>query len=245
MSEDQLAHIRELIKQKRYDDARQQLTSLSKRGNPTAQKWLAKLDEIAPSEPHATKAAKIGTYLDTVQQNKLTLKQVEAKEKAQRRRMGCLMRSVVLLFIGCFLSFVLGPMLLAAGIVSNNPQLKRVTSEVMSVIEDQQENPIGRTVTRIYAETSGRLTETMVVSNMNRICDMVIEQVADQGRTVQRSECEEIVIQASVCVTDELVQAQQCLRRFVVDRCLQQVGNSPEGQAYCAVFVEEQMGPAG
>ena len=245
MSNDQLAHIRELITQKQYDEARQQLISLSKSGNPIAQKWLAKLNEIAPPAHATTREAQIGMYLDTVQQNKITLKQVEAQEKAQRRRFGCLMRSVVLLFMGCVLTFVLGPMLLAAGIVSNNPQLNRVSSEVMSFIEVQQENPVGRTVTRIYSETSGRLTEIMVVSNMDRICNMVIEQVAEQGRTVQRAECEEVVREASVCVTDELVQAQQCLRRYVTNRCLQQVGNSPEGQAYCAVFVDEQMGPAG
>lgn len=242
MSKDQLAHIRELIKQKRYDDARKQLVPLSQSGNEVAQQWLAKLNEIAP--PQATREARIGNYLDSVQQHKAHRQYVQAEEKAQQKRFGCLIRSVVFLFVSCFLTFVLGPMLLAAGIVSNNPQLNRVTSEVMSFIETQQENPVGRTVTRIYSETSGRLTETMVVSNMDRICDMVIEQVEAQGRTVQRSQCEEIVREASVCMTDQLVQAEQCLRRYVTNRCLQQVGNTPEGHAFCAVFVDEQMGPA-
>lgn len=245
MSNDQLAQIRELIKHKRFDEARKQLIPLSKSGDPTAQKWLAKLNEIAPPEQRVSREARIGNYLDTVQEYKTQRQTIVAENKARRRRFGCMIRVVMLLSFACIATFVLGPMLLAAGIVSNHPQLNRVTSEVMTFIEDQQENPIGRTVTRIYSETSGRLTETLVVSNMGRICDMVQEQVEAQGRTVQRAECEEIVREASVCVTDQLVEAQQCLRRYVTSRCLQQVGNAPEGQAFCAAFVEEHMGPAG
>ncbi|MEO1444030.1 MAG: hypothetical protein AAFV33_26765 [Chloroflexota bacterium] len=48
MSKEQLTEIRELIRQKRYAQARQRLTDLSDSGNPTARKWLQKLDEIAP-----------------------------------------------------------------------------------------------------------------------------------------------------------------------------------------------------
>lgn len=244
MSKDQLTHIRELIKQKQYDVARQQLVSLSKSGHPIAQKWLANLNQIAPPQQTTPDDAKIGNYLDTVQQQKIQLQKVEAQEKAQRRRFGCVIRSVMALSIICILTFVLGPMLLAAGIVSNNPQLNRVTSEVMSVIEDQQSNVVGRTVTRVYAETSGRLTEALVVSNMDRICDMAAEHGANQGITVTRADCEEVVREASVCVTDQLVEAQQCLRRYVMNRCLTQVGTSAQGQAYCDAFVAEHMGAA-
>ena len=245
MSKDQLAHIRGLIEQKRYDDARQQLVPLSEHGLPIAQKWLTKLNEIAPPEDLATNAERLGSYLDVVQQQKTQRQQVKADEKAQRRRFGCLIRGVVLLVVGFILIFVLGPMLLAAGIVSNNPQVNRVTSEVMSFIEDQQENAIGRTVTRIYAETSGQLTETLVVSNTDQICDIAIEQAANQGMTIRRAECEQVVREASICVTDQLTQAQQCLRHYVTNRCLHQVGNTPEAHAFCADFVDEHMGPVG
>lgn len=243
MSKDQLEEIREFIKLKRYDDARKLLIPLSKSGHPTAQKWLAKLNEISPPQNPISREAQIGNYLDSVTQNKVYRQEVDAQEKAQRRRFGCMLRFASFLFFACFLTFVLGPMLLAAGIVSTNPQLNRVTSEIMSFVEEQQGNPVGRTVTRVYSETSGRLLEGMVVSNMDRICDMVIDQVEAQGRTVPRSMCEAIVNEVSVCMTDELVNAEQCLRDYVHNRCIQQTGNTPEGQAFCVYYVNEHMGP--
>jgi hypothetical protein len=245
MGKDQLAHIRKLIEQKRYADARQQLIPLSEQGHPIAQKWLAKLNEVAPPASSATNKAHIGAYLDAVEQQKTQRQQIEAAEKARRRRLGCLARGVMLLVVSFILLFVFGPMLLAAGIVSNNPQVNRTASQVMSFIEQQQNNAIGRTVTQIYAETSGRLTESIIVSNTDQICDLAIEQGAAQGMTVHRADCEDVVREASVCMTDQLTQAQQCLRRYVTNRCLQQVGNTPEARAYCADFVDEHMGRAG
>lgn len=241
MSKEHLAHIRELIRQKQYEAARQQLMSLSEQGNPTAQKWLVKLNEIAPPEP-ATEDAGISAYLDAVDQKKAERRKIEAETKAQQRRLGCMVRSIIFLIVCFILIFALGPMLLAAGIVSNNPQVNRVTSSILSFIEHQQGNPVERTVTQFYSETSGRVIESLIVANTDQICDLASEQAASQGMTIRRADCEQVVREASVCMTEQLPQAQQCLRNYVTKRCLQQAGNSPQAQAYCANFVKEHMG---
>ncbi len=45
MSQEQFIQARELIKQKRFDDARAMLHTID---HPAAREWLAKLDRIAP-----------------------------------------------------------------------------------------------------------------------------------------------------------------------------------------------------
>lgn len=48
MADERLAQARDLIKAKRYQQARRTLTGVD---HPTAKAWLAKLDEIAPEVP--------------------------------------------------------------------------------------------------------------------------------------------------------------------------------------------------
>jgi len=242
VSNNQLAHIRELIKQKRYDEARARLIPLSERGHPTAQRWLDQLEQRTSNERPATQQERITTHLDTVQKQKEQHYQVQAQQKARRRRFGCLLRMAFLLSFCACATFTLGPMLLAVGIVSNDPQVNNLTSDVLAVIEDQQDNPVGRAVTRFYAETSGRITEAVVIANTGQICDIAIEQAATEGNTINRDDCEETVREASVCVTDELIRAEQCLYEYVFNRCVQQAGNTPEGRDFCADFVAENLG---
>ncbi|MEL6271281.1 MAG: hypothetical protein AAFR22_15845 [Chloroflexota bacterium] len=257
MSKEQLTEIRELIRQKRYAQARQRLTDLSDSGNPTARKWLQKLDEIAPvaaptparrkpapaSKQSSSSASKFDYSADRIKeiaQEKEEKRAAEQQEKTNRRTLGCLLRgcfSTVL--IGGFL-FLMAPMFLAAGLTSGNQQTQQMTSSVFTFVEEQQENPVGRTVTNVYTQTSGRAMKQVVESRGDDICDVAIQQAANNGRIVSRAECQVVLEEATACVTDEFAEAQRCLRDYTFNRCVEQAGNSSAGRAFCNDFVDDR-----
>ncbi|MEM6530009.1 MAG: hypothetical protein AAF653_17045, partial [Chloroflexota bacterium] len=224
---------------------RTQLTDLSDAGNATATKWLQKLNEIAPPAQAAT-TSKFDYTADRIleiEREKEQKRTTQLQQQTQQRTVGCLLRGCFLTVILSVFGFLMMPMILAAGLTSGNTQTQQVTSEVFTFVEEQQENPVGRAVTNVYTQTSGRAMKQVVESRGNEICDVAIQQAAANGRNVTRTECNSVLREATACVTDEFAQAQRCLRDYTFNRCVEQAGNNPAGRAFCDDFVDEQLGP--
>lgn len=255
MSKQQLIYIQQLIKQKQYDEARERLVRLSNAGNPTAQKWLIKLDQIAPPSTPARKPARkkappkkssqkqSGKFdystnrLEAIEEQKEANRAVRQREQNTRRGIGCALRGCSTMLLVGIILFLMLPMLLAAGITSGNPQAQEATARVFSFVEAQQANPVGRAVTTMYTQTSGRAMKTVVEPRSDEICNIAIEQAAANGRNVTRAECERTLSEAMACVTDEFDEAEQCLRNYMMSRCMAQAGN----RNYCENFVRQYM----
>jgi hypothetical protein len=140
------------------------------------------------------------------------------------------------------IGFLMLPMLLAAAITSGNEQTQEVTGQVFTFVEEQQENPVGRAVTNMYTSTSGEAMKRVVAPRSETICDVAIEQAAANGRNVSQAECQRTLNEAMTCVTDEFAEAERCLRRYTYNRCIEQAGNTPQGQEFCRNFVDENLG---
>ncbi len=256
MSKEKLLHIRGLIKEKRYDEARSQLLQLSEQGNPTAQKWLAQLDQIAPPTGKAPaprkKAPKqsddpkfdySGDRLSRIRAEKEAVREKKQQQQATQRNIGCALRGCLLIVILNVIFFLMLPMLLVAGLTSDSAQAQEITTGVFTFVSDQQENPVGRAVTNMYTSTSGQAMQSVIEPRTDQICDIALDAARRNERNTTRAECERTLQEAMTCVTDEFHQAESCLRSYLYNRCIGQVGNSAQGQAYCRDFVTTHMGP--
>jgi hypothetical protein len=126
MSKDTLERARDLIKQKRYSDARQILESVN---HPTAIKWLAKLDEIELGDPFETtfapkskpKRTRSGLSLDDAiavfaQQNWAILSQSPTVVQMEKKKgVNAWAGALLIVFLG-----VLGAILVAIGSASSS-----------------------------------------------------------------------------------------------------------------------------
>lgn len=241
MSKEEFTFIKDLIKAKRYDEARQRLMPLSEEGHPLADKWLARLDDIAPAAPPA-ETSKAAEKLDRTIQEKAQRRHQQQGDQKRRIGLGCMLRGCLMSVTLCACFFLLPPMLLLGGLTSNNAQARQMSIQVLTFVEEQQEYPIARAVTNLYVDTSGTAMRTVLEPRRGEICDLAMQRARDQGQTITRAQCEEVLDEAMNCVTDDLPEAETCLRRYLFNRCLQEVGNTAEGQAYCRAFVEEHMG---
>ncbi|MEO0565867.1 MAG: hypothetical protein AAF125_27405, partial [Chloroflexota bacterium] len=177
-----------------------------------------------------------------IEAEKKQRREAARQETAKRWRIGCALRGCLATVMLGMICFLILPMLLAMGITSQNEQAQAVTEQVFTFVEEQQENPVGRALTTTYTQTSGEAMQRVILPRDDQICDIAIERAANNGRTVSRTECIDTVNEAITCVSDEFTEAKTCLRRYLYNRCIEQVGNTAEGQAHCEAVVEQNLG---
>ncbi len=243
-TKEQFAHIRNLIKQKEYTEARRLLNQLSAQGSSTADKWLANLDKIAPP-PRATQSTYNTNRLDEIKAQKEAEREAQQRRQTQQRTIGCLLRGclpIVILTVVCSLAM---PLMLAAGITSESEPAQQTSRQVLTFVSEQQQNPVGRTITNVYASTSGRTVQAVVEPQADEICSIAIDRAAQNGRTVTQDECQRTLNEAMTCVTTDFARSEACLRDYMYNRCIRvQPVNNAQSQAYCRSFVNQHMGEA-
>ncbi|MFZ4828009.1 MAG: hypothetical protein ACOYLB_11700 [Phototrophicaceae bacterium] len=208
--------IRSLIQAQRYAEARVALQQLE--GNPKAQEWLTKLDQLDPQFPPAPSAPQqviqIGlTQAEVNQQIQTALK--EQQRKTKRRGgigLGCWLRSCLSLsFMLCSCISIL-PILLTLGNMLNIPQLEAAQQAYSSM----QESAVGQLVDSTLNTASDAVVGTTI-----QLAAPVIEPIVEQNcaSAPDAEMCQEMVNQTLDCFSDTSSTAEACFTDMLASAC--------------------------
>ncbi|MFZ4815118.1 MAG: hypothetical protein ACOYL5_11335 [Phototrophicaceae bacterium] len=246
----QLEAIRELIRQKRYDQARAQLLPLQ--GDATADKWLNQLEKLAPPPPLAAPPPKpmtqtaspvsaAGNAYTREEVDMLVQQAIKKRDEQGKiwRQLGCAFRIASLaLFLTCSCGTIV-PTLLFFSASSGNPRAQALVTQV----EAFQESPIGRPITNVTTRITSGVAGTVGEQIEPQLVQVCEQTRASQG--LQADICSGTVSSALTCLesgTTNQTELFACLNQVAVDQCVAQAAQQgiPNARAQCEALVEQE-----
>ena len=210
--------IRSLIQAQQYAEARNALQQLE--GNPKAQEWLTKLDQLDPQFPSTApvspsqQVVQIGlTQAEVERQIQTALKQQERKTKRKGGiGIGCLFRSCLSLSFMLCTCISVFPLVLTFGNMLNIPQLEAAQQIYSSI----QQSPVGQLV-----DTTLNTASDAVVGTTIQLAAPVIAPIVEQGcaNSPDSEMCVEMSNQVLDCFSDTTTTTDACFTEMLASAC--------------------------
>lgn len=223
--------IRSLIQAQQYAEARRALQQLE--GDPKAQEWLTKLDQIDPQFPTASpvsppqQVVQIGlTQAEVERQIQTALKEQDRKTKRKGGiGLGCWLRSCLSLsFMLCSCISIL-PILFTLGNMLNIPQLESAQQAYSAI----QQSPVGQLV-----DSTINTASDAVVGSTIQLAAPVIEPLVEQGcaNSPDSEMCVEMTNQVLDCFSDTSSTTDACFTNMLASAC-ESVGGDATAYQEC------------